>query len=123
MTPRRREFLPSTKESTSTKTSRLLHNEQDEERRRIAKTKSLELTTTLQEWITTFVPRAVTVWLVVLAGLILLDSIQLTCKQTQWLEFDIDTPVMVAIVGSTTIAIVGLVHSAIKGIFDKNSDR
>lgn len=97
----------------------LFKKESHDARRTVAETESVELRTKLQKWITEFVPTAVKWWLCVLVALILFDSINVTWQWLEWFSFDIETPVMAAIVGSTTIAIVGLVHSAIKGIFGK----
>lgn len=107
----------------------LLEKESHETRRITAETESVELRTKLQKWITSFIPKAVRFWLTLLCVLILADSINLMWPwpvgSYPWIEsfdFDIDTYVMVSLVGSITLAVGGLVNFALKGLLGKSQE-
>ena len=106
----------------------LLRKESFDERRLAAETKRVELQTDLQAWITRFIPRAVKSWLILLLVFILADSISLTWTwhgsypRIESFDFDIDTYVMVALVGSITLAVGGLVNFALKGLLGKTQE-
>ena len=130
MTPRKRNPFSrlgkNVEIDTQPPSERLLEKEQHDLRRTAAKTESLELTTKLQKWITSFIPTAVKFWLLLLFVLILADSISLTWTwhvgsypRIESFDFDIDTYVMVSLVGSITLAVGGLVNFALKGLLGK----
>ena len=63
-------------------------------------------------------------WVIAAIALLILDSFQppAVSKNSPWifrliLSFEIDTPVMVAFLGSTTVAVVGLVLAVVRGLF------
>ncbi|MYG39971.1 MAG: hypothetical protein F4201_04010 [Nitrospira sp. SB0677_bin_15] len=86
-----------------------------------AEAESAQHRTALHKWVSEFIPKAVQWWLFLLVLLIFLDSIDLAWS-SPWFEafdFDIDTYVMVALVGSTSLAVGGLVNYALKSLLGK----
>ena len=63
-------------------------------------------------------------WVIAAVALLILDSFNppAASKDSAWifrlvLSFEVDTPVMIAFLGSTTVAVIGLVLAVVKGLF------
>ena len=98
------------------------------------KTEDAKAKTKLNQWVSRFIPRAVNVWLLILLIFLVLDSFTLHlpalscpigeppwyCLLFQLFSFDVDTYVMAAFVGSTSLAVGGLVNFALKGLLGKD---
>ena len=108
----------------------------DEQSLRTSEVESAQHRTALHKWVSGFIPKAVTVWLLLLLAFLLFDSITLHesalsctfsdpswyCRLFQSFDFDIDTYVMVAFVGSTSIAVGGLVNYALRSLLGKTQE-
>ena len=92
-----------------------------------AEAESAQHRTALHGWVSWFIPVAVKWWLIALLLLLLADSMSLTLTwhdefRIQSFDFDIDTYVMVALVGSTSLAVGGLVNYALKSLLGKTHE-
>jgi hypothetical protein len=75
--------------------------------------------------------RIVCRWLLGVGGLLVIDAIHkpFSCQEiagrSSWFcklpSFDVETEVMISLIGGTTIAIIGLVLAVIKGLFPSSS--
>ena len=104
-------------------------NSANEQALRDAEAESAKHRTKLHEWVSWFIPVAVKWWLIILLILLVADSINLNVTwkwhESLWIEsfdFDINTYVMVALVGSTSLAVGGLVNYALKSLLGKTQE-
>ena len=89
-----------------------------------AQTEQLRQIRELREKYAERVYRLLRWWVIAAIALLILDSFHppAASKSSPWifrliLSFEIDTPVMVAFLGSTTVAVVGLVLAVVRGLF------